>query len=271
MPDEETTGEAEGEEGEGSEESKGEENASEEKTGDEEVDQVAELKEQLESLKSTSVTKGDLQTLTAAVGRIQSLANKLEKNGDVSGLQDQVTEQFGSVYDILTPILEGLDETALSPEAKQRALAARDTARTRAAKAELKEEIKRELAPANPEPAQQTSTSQLEVFIMDTIKAQGLNDTDPRFDWKVATEAGRTGGSGAIVKYFQDKIEEIKTEDSASTRRETRKKNAGSESPKGGGGQRTAQEVINAAYEGENISIEDQMKALKELGVEMHA
>jgi hypothetical protein len=183
-----------------------------------------------------------------------------------------MAEQFNSVDTQLGTLLDGLDETALAPDARIRALTARQAARNAASRAALIEEVKQELAPAQQEPVQNAPQpdvgAMIEAEMVQLIQASDLEDDDDRFNWDEAQGILSKQGVAGVRLHFMQKIAEIKAEDGASDRREGRRERAGVGSPSGAGGNRTPEEVIEAAANGEDIPVADRMAALQAMGVE---
>lgn len=200
-----------------------------------EVD-LAQLQQQVAELQQRDSA---IQDLNRSVGRIQSMMAKLEARPDDSGLRQELQEQFGLV-DNLTDILASFDETVMAPEVRQRVDSLKQALSQRKTKAErdsLLQEAVAELQKRQPQqaPQQEQGVSPFEQRILASIATVGLDPDDEHFDWQKANDILRTEGAQGVEAYFRTQIREALTSESAAQRRQARKTNAGSGTPRPAG------------------------------------
>ena len=182
----------------------------------------------------------NLQKLTGTVGRLQSIMDKQAadppKNAEVV---ERMQEQYGEVSELLGLLVDGMDETTLSPAIRQRVTDARDTARRRAENDELFDRVVKAVRPERADPpeteAAQSALREFQGRMESLITKAGMDPDDEVFDWSgAASQALRDGGVAGGEEYFLTQIAAGLKEQTSTERRGKRKGNAGKGSPKGG-------------------------------------
>lgn len=244
MPDDDdiSTEEFDGEDED--DESKSDESNDEEEQEDEDGEPLDPRVQELidTALKNAGGTQQRLiQKLTGTVGRLQSTMDKQDaappKNAETV---KQMQEQYSEVSELLGAIVDGMDETTLSPAVKQRVTEARDTARRRAENDELFDRVVKAVRPEKDETpeiadATQTALREFQGRMESLITKAGMDPDDEVFDWSgAASQALRDGGVPGGEEYFLTQIAAGLREQASATRRGARKDSAGKGSPKGG-------------------------------------
>lgn len=193
--------------------------------GDAQPTELEALRAEVESLKQNHSAIEDLKR---SVGRMQSLATKWEtSSADERGqIAKQIEDRFSALDQQVESIVAGLDETALDPATRNRILSVRDQIRR---DSELRQLVDQEVEKRVPRQTQnQQEPSPLEMELIRTITAAGLDPDSQMFDWKgemsrlvVADPSGQS-----LRKHVLDKILESRADDDAATRRTAAKAKA---------------------------------------------
>lgn len=220
----------------------------EEVVEEEAPDELAVLRSEVERLKGLEGVAADLRR---SVGRIQSLENRSQQDTtNNEELVAEISKQFGGVHELLSTVVEGIDETALDPTTKARVRQAYETSRRaneanslrKEAAAEALAILKRDRPQlfeadtqddgSNPEHV--VRAQRIEATVVPLFEDQNLDPDDPQFA-KLWTEGAALIQSGKtdreIRAYFRDSIADNNAEDAAATRRQTAKDRAGKGSP----------------------------------------
>lgn len=136
--------------------------------------------------------------IRSAVGRVQSIAAKLDKTNDPQ-VEAKLRTELAGVSELLGLVTDSIDESILPRDVKQRVAQAQAVIRKEAADAEINRRIAE--ATANTTPAQ-PNTSNLEAAVVAQIRSLGLNDQDPAFNWPQASMILQTQGEQAMWSYF---------------------------------------------------------------------
>ena len=161
---------------------------------------------------SNQQTQRQYQQFIAAVGRVQSLSDKLEKQNDPK-VEEKVRAALTEVYDVLGTVSDNLDPAILPDQARQRVSSAREAARRAAEKLEREREIEAAIAARTPQPVPQTPNpaAGLEAQLVATITSAGLDPDNPGFNWQHAsTLLNGPGGEAAVRDYFAKQIDALK-------------------------------------------------------------
>lgn len=138
--------------------------------------------------------------IRSAVGRVQSIAAKLEKTNDPQ-VEAKLRTELAGVSDLLGLVTGSIDDTILPRDVKQRVADAQAQIRRAAAD----DEINRRIAVATqnlvPQPTTQNADA-VEAAVVAQIRSLGLDDTDPAFNWTEAAGILRTQGEQAMWAYF---------------------------------------------------------------------
>jgi len=196
--------------------------------------------------------------VTAAIGRYQSLSAKVDAKPEDTGALKALQQQSGAVIEALKALL---DDEAIDPAVKRKAsdtLAKLPDAERTALENRIAE-LERGGRKPTAEPA--TGGTSLENELVDEITSYGLNPDDPAFDWKgEATSLLRAQGASAVKGYFRKQIKTLLEEQSAASRRQSRKK-AGTTDGKTPSAN-NATKPLDATR-----PVEDRLKVLREMGV----
>lgn len=137
--------------------------------------------------------------IRSAVGRVQSIAAKLDKTNDPQ-IEAKLRSELAGVSDLLGLVTDSIDETILPRDIKQRVKTAQDTIRNTAADAEINRRIAEAVGAR--EVPQTSDADALEAAVVAQIRSLGLNDQDPSFNWSQAASILRTQGEQAMWTYF---------------------------------------------------------------------
>lgn len=137
--------------------------------------------------------------IRSAVGRVQSIAAKLDKTNDPQ-IEAKLRSELAGVSDLLGLVTDSIDETILPRDVKQRVKTAQDTIRNTAADAEINRRIAEAVGAR--EVPQTSDADALEAAVVAQIRSLGLNDQDPSFNWGQAASILRTQGEQAMWAYF---------------------------------------------------------------------
>ncbi len=245
------------EENEETEEYFGEPEEEEEQSGEEEQsdpnEELTNLKEQVEKLQGLDNLAADLRR---SVGRIQALESKLqsvESATDNSEILDQINKQFGGVHELLSTVVENIDDTALDPATKARVREAYESSRRASERASLRNEATNEaletLKKQYPQLFEEKSSTQnqaaidpeliqkahqIEESVLALFEDRELDPDDPQFKtlWAEGANLIQNGKSGAEVRaHFREKLNDHTSEETAADRRQAAKSKAGRGSP----------------------------------------
>ena len=252
----------------------------EEESQEEQFDAAAEiqaLQEQVAKFQNTAQLAEDLRR---SAGRIQSLEKRLQQeSADKEALSEQITEQFSGVNELLTGVVENIDETALDPTTKARvreAYAASQRAKeTASLRKEVREEVLDSLKEQFPQLANDTASPTGEVALTDravaieqrAVDIFGATGNDPDAPehaelWNEAANMLKASASDDdVVKMFQEKLRPS-NEDSPEDRRQRTKELAGAGTPNPAG---TSSEPELKYVEDDP---EGNEKQLRELGID---
>lgn len=197
--------------------------------------------------------------LIAAIGRVQSLQQKVDAGSPDAANVASLRTQMTAVNEMLDAVLD--DET-VDPKVKARATAARTKAqgvaeqeRITAMQAEI-DALKNPKAPS--EPAENAPTS-FEAGVVTAIEAAGLDPDDELFDWKgEASTILTTQGPKAALAYFKKQIAAGLEAKATAGRRQTKKDAAGTQGARPSG---DASDQLDPSR-----SAEDRYKYLKSIG-----
>lgn len=205
-----------------------------------------------------ALQRQNVNEIRSAVGRVQSLAAKLEKTNDPAAEVKLRTELAG-VSELLGLVTDSIDESILPRDVKRRVADAQSAARAAAADAELNRRIA-EATASTQAPAYDPNA--IEAAVVAQIKSLGLNDSDPAFDWQYAATVLNTQGQAAMWDYF-GKVERdlLSKTDAGPTRRPRTQapRSAGPTAPNDLGTQ------LSNAVEGNDLQAG--IDALRKLGV----
>lgn len=203
-----------------------------------------------------------LSAFSATVGRLQSLAAKPAKD-----TSSEEREEYKQATELLDMLVEGLDETSLSPQKRQQIVAARDAARrkaeTRQLKADLKQEVLAEISPDEPDEqaAYLADVRAFEDEIVDEITSYGLDPKD--FDWTKATDMLVSKGKAATRAFFRTAIKEAMAGDQSASRLQSRKVAGNKPAPKAAGGTPAADTDIISDH---SRPLKERIDALRRMG-----
>lgn len=138
--------------------------------------------------------------IRSAVGRVQSIASKLDKANDPQ-VEAKLRTELAGVSDLLGLVTGSIDESILPRDVKQRVADAQSAIRKAAADAEVDRRIA--IATARPDsmPAG-IDANNIEAQVVSQIRSMGLDDTDPAFNWTTAAAILNTQGEQAMWAYF---------------------------------------------------------------------
>lgn len=136
--------------------------------------------------------------IRSAVGRVQSLAAKLEKTNDPAA-EVKLRSELAGVSELLSLVTDSIDESILPRDVKRRVADAQAAARAAAADAELNRRIAEATAPRQ---EQGYDVDGIESAVVAQIRSLGLDDSDPAFDWRQAAQILGTQGQAAMWDYF---------------------------------------------------------------------
>lgn len=138
--------------------------------------------------------------IRSAVGRVQSIAAKLDKTNDPQ-VEAKLRTELAGVSELLGLVTDSIDESILPRDVKRRVSDAQGAIRAAAADAE----INRRIAEATRQPVSAppgTEADAIEAAVVSQIRSLGLNDQDPAFDWGRAARLLQTEGQSAMWAYF---------------------------------------------------------------------
>ena len=139
--------------------------------------------------------------IRSAIGRVQSLQAQLSKTND-SQVEAKLRQELNGVSELIGLVSESIDETILPKDVKRRVQDVQNAARVAAADAEINRRIAEATRPAQAAP--QSDADQLEAAVVSQIRAMGLNDQDPAFDWGKAASILANSGQAAMWAYFSE-------------------------------------------------------------------
>ena len=204
--------------------------------------------------------------LRRTVGRLQSI---VDRNPEPDAA---VREQITQSQQMLDLLIDGLDDTAVDPNVRERIRSTRDVARKAAERAAIVAEteaavLKRVKPQADDDGDDLSEKDKLlamgrafEDDVVEEIKSYDLDPAD--FDWKEATDILVKDGVPATRKWFRAKIKEALAEADTEERRQARKTLA-KPSPKPAGAAKSGVEVISDP----SASLEARIAALRGMGV----
>ena len=267
------------EENEDGQQSEGAEEATSEQPSEE--DKLAALEAEVERLKNLEGVATDLRR---SVGRIQSLEQKLQQEStNRDSVVEEINKQFGGVHELLSTVVENIDETALDAATKARVRQAYESSRNAAQTASLRKEASQEalntLRQQFPQLFQNQANTQNQSVPDDLVqKAQQiertvevlfedreLNPDDPQFKplWDEGANLIRQGKSDADVrKFFREKLNALSSEEAATDRRQAAKNRAGRGSPSPAGPSGDAADRL-----GSTKNLDEGVALLREMGV----
>ena len=247
-----------------------------------EVDELAELRSQVEALQSGQDLATDLRR---SVGRIQALEQRLQtESANTEQVNADIREQFGGVHELLSTVVNNIDETALDPATKQRVQEAYETSRRAVETASLRKEAANDaleaLKQSNPQLFAETTTQtsgvadeviqaaqRIEESVIALFEDRELNPDDPQFKslWEDGAKMIREGKTGSDIRtHFRENMTTETPEETAADRRQTAKDRAGSGSPNAAGAPGdTADQLANAA----DRDLDDAVAILRKMGV----
>lgn len=195
--------------------------------------------------------------VTAAIGRYQSLAAKVEKAPEDTASVRQLQAQSTAVREALEALIE--DEAA-DPKVQSKARAAL-AKMPDPEKEELRDRVAAlEAARGESRPQGGNGPSSFESEIVDEIESYGLDPDDSAFDWRgEGTSLLTTQGPAAARRYFRAKIKELLDTKNTTERRQARKNAGGEKKVTPAGGSSTS------PLHSENR--EEAMKHLESLGI----
>lgn len=186
---------------------------------------------------------GELKT---SVGRAQSLARQMSNANDNTEVMTQLRQQNLAVADLFATLVDGIDESALDPSLRVRVKEARGEILEAERKAEMMDEIRKELGITPGTMREQEALSEqqdkanaLAEDIEDQIVAAGLDPDDATlFPWPEwvrlfkAAEASGNDGARTVRRAAIKAIADAQNTDQADDRRESRRAAAG-KTPRG--------------------------------------
>ena len=208
------------------------------------VDELAELRAQVAKLQNVEGLANDLRR---SAGRIQALETRLQQDSsDKVKLNEEISQQFSGVNELLGSVVANIDDTAIDPATKARVLQAYEASKRQAETASLRKQatadalaaVKAQFPELNQESQTQTVDAQLaqkaaslEPRVVGIFDAFGANPDDPEHSelWTNAATMIREGKSeGDILSLFRSALN---PSDTADTRRQRTKQRAGSGTP----------------------------------------
>ncbi len=205
-------------------------------TLDPQAAELATLKAEVAALRNLNTSQS--RDLIAAVGRLQSLADKVEQTPADDPRVAGLTAQMEAANEMLDALL---DDEAVDPKVKERAQRARSNVQAKTDRQEL-EALKREVAAmkapkSTPAPDAGLTKSSFEVGVETAILAAGLDPDDALFDWGgEATRLLRSQGPAVALTYFKTQIAAGLEAKAAAGRRQGRKTAGGTQTTPGGDG-----------------------------------
>lgn len=212
----------------------------------------------LEQAQLNSVTE-----IRRAVGRVQSLADQLNKVNDPQKEAKLRTELAG-VSDLLSLVTDSIDETILPRDVKRKVADAQAATRAAAVDADIARRVAEATAAAQPVAAVPgLDANALEAAVVAQIRGLGLNDTDPAFDWGRATQILASQGQSAMWSYFAE-VEKTLLEQQAPTGPQRRPKTAAPKTVTPAANSDITSQLEAAADSG---NLDAAVKLLRELGI----
>ena len=235
--------------------------------------ELAQLRTQVASFQNVEGLANDLRR---SAGRIQSLEQKLQQeSSDKVLLTEEISKQFGGVHELLSTVVNSIDETALDPQTKARVQQAYEASRRAAETASLRKEITAnalaELQKSMPQTNTQSSTvdpelgakaQAIESKAVVFFDALDLNPDDAQFSnlWTEGATLISQGKSEAeVLAHFKSSLRTAAETDQAANRRQRSKNQAGAGSPNPAG---TPSSELK--YTGDPTK---DLKALQDLGI----
>lgn len=140
----------------------------------------------------------NVNEIRSAVGRVQSLAAKLDKANDPA-TEVKLRSELAGVSELLGLVTDSIDESILPRDVKRRVADAQAEARAAAADAEINRRI---AAATAPKQEQGYDVDGIESAVVAQIRSLGLDDSDPAFNWQQAAQILGTQGQAAMWDYF---------------------------------------------------------------------
>lgn len=181
-----------------------EEEEEEEESSAPKLDPTTALEQRIAALEQAH--RQSVQDLRSAVGRVQSLAARLDKTNDPQ-VEAKLRQELAGVSDLLGLVTDSIDESILPRDVKQRVAGAQVAARAAVADAEINRRIAEAVAPILRENTvrstpQEIDADAIEASAVAQIRALGLDDTDPAFNWTTAAALLHSQGPAAMWSYF---------------------------------------------------------------------
>lgn len=155
--------------------------------------------------------------IRSAVGRVQSIAAKLEKTNNPE-TEAKLRSELAGVSELLGLVTDSIDESILPRDVKQRVANAQETVRRAATDAEINRRIEAATANLVPQPSG-INTDAIEAAAIAQIQSLGLNHNDPAFDWRQAASLLHTQGEAAMWAYFGEVERTLLTTEAGPQRR----------------------------------------------------
>ena len=154
---------------------------------------------------SQQMTAAQIQQITAAVGRVQSLAAKFDKTGDPK-VEDKVRAEMAGVYSLLGEITDNIDDAILPKSAKVKVESAREAARRVADQLEIEQRVQDAIAKNAPAPAEtpQIDANAIEARVLAEMARVGA-DPD-KLDWDTAASLLHGAGEPAMWKFINGQV-----------------------------------------------------------------
>jgi len=149
----------------------------------------------LESAQRQSVLE-----IRSAVGRVQSIAAKLDKTNDPA-TEAKLRTELAGVSELLGLVTDSIDESILPRDVKRKVSDAQATMRRELADAEINRRIA-EATQSQMPISTGPDVNALEAAVVSQIQSLGLNDQDPAFNWAQAATILNTQGERAMWAYF---------------------------------------------------------------------
>ena len=151
------------------------------------------------------VTATQIQQITAAVGRVQSLAAKFDKTGDPQ-VEDKVRAEMANVYALLGEVTDNIDDAILPRSAKDKVESARQAARRVAEQADIDKRVQDAIAKNAPAPAAapEIDANAIEARVIAEVAKAG-GDAD-KLDWDMAATLLHGVGEPAMWKFISTQV-----------------------------------------------------------------
>lgn len=150
--------------------------------------------------------------IRSAVGRVQSIAAKLDKTNDPQ-TEAKLRTELAGVSELLGLVTDSIDESILPRDVKRKVSDAQAVMRRELADAEINRRIAEATQTQTAQPILAGSdVNALEAAVVAQIRGLGLDDTNPAFNWQQAANILNAQGERAMWSYFGEVERQLLTE-----------------------------------------------------------